>query len=72
MLLESLSSQHIIETKMIQMFFLFIKDVKDLSDKLCNQKFNKSNLFHQINLFSKASNEILEKFWRFISVKDFY
>ena len=32
----------------------FINNVKALSEKLCNQNFNKANLFHQLNLFSKA------------------
>ena len=51
----------------------FINNVKALSEKLCNQNFNKANLFHQLNLFSKAyRSDILGKFWHFISAKDFY
>ena len=51
----------------------FINNIKALSEKLCNQNFNKANLFHQLNLFSKAyRSDILGKFWHFISAKDFY
>ena len=51
----------------------FINNVKAHSEKLCNQNFNKANLFHQLNLFSKAyRSDILGKFWHFISAKDFY
>ena len=36
----------------------FINNVKALSEKLCNQNFNKANLFHQLNLFRRPIDQI--------------
>jgi hypothetical protein len=54
----------------------FISNVKSfiiIISKLCNQNFNASGLYHQVNRFGlKYRADIIGKYWQFLQAKDFY
>ena len=52
----------------------FISNVKSLIFTLCNQNFNASGLYHQVNRFGlKYRADIIGKYnWQFLQAKDFY